>query len=120
MSGGWAASWLEDEPEETSGWTPEGAGSQRNWAKLSGLSLKREGRKGNGEFPQQGTHLVGWAWSISEQERMRGGYSNKSGFQPSPLLFSIQVLHLLSGCNYSLVVGEGVKIAPAPPSRGGK
>lgn len=66
------------------------------------------------------THLVGWAWSISEQEKMRGGCSNESGFHPFPLLFSTQVLHVLSGWNDSLVAGEGVKIAPAPPSRGSK
>lgn len=37
-------------PKEPRSWTPEEAGSQRNWAKLDGLSLQNRGRKRDGEF----------------------------------------------------------------------
>lgn len=67
-----------NEPKETRSWTPQGAESQTNWAKLSKLSLKWRGRRRNEGFLRYkvsswwGELLVGRARSMSEQERRRG------------------------------------------------
>lgn len=95
-------------------WVTDKLGKAK-WAQPYGA-----GQEVDGAFPLGGVgaHLVGWAWRVSEQGRMgargRGVYPNKSGFHSFPL-FSIQALHALSSRNSLLAVGEGVKIALAPP-----
>lgn len=75
-----------NEPKETRSWTPQGAGSQTNWAKLSKLSLKWRGRRRNEGFLH---YKVSSWWGghgvCLNRKGGGGGHSNKPEFHYFPL-----------------------------------